>query len=410
MSNEMINVKKNPKICSFLFLLLVVVVMIDPTNTIFGVKEAVFICFILLCTIYRIKIAIPFFYVIGLFFLTAILSLFFGLCQGSEFDMEFTKGYFKSLLFLFILLFVNKFDFLNRITIGAILVSLVTIIIAAIFICQMSFAPKIYEYISSHDDFIMINPSRVFLGYSFVNFFYKTSPILIIPLAFSLYRLLNSQQRMRHFFLAALFFTALILSGTRANMVSAVFVTLLMVIHRMHQSKFWRTSVPLLFICFLAGAIMLAINFLSDQESSIIIKSNHLSSLIQLFRDHPLFLLLGQGPGSLYYTIGFGEYTPQSELSYMEIVRMFGLLMGGIIIFLFLLPLAIAHKRKNVLPEFFPFFISYLAYLCIGATNPLLLGSTGIIVLASAYSFALKGKHENINYHSLPTKATMVTH
>jgi hypothetical protein len=131
---------------------------------------------------------------------------------------------------------------------------------------------------------------------------------------------------------------------------------------------------------------------LGDQEISVGVKIEHQSSIIRLLEEHPLFLLLGQGPGSLYYTTGVGRYVVQSELSYMEIIRMFGLFMGGGVIFLWFLPLIIAYKRRNMLPEFFPFVISYFAYLCIGGTNPLLFSSTGIIILASAYSFALKGK------------------
>ncbi|MDR1645151.1 MAG: hypothetical protein LBS05_04930 [Tannerellaceae bacterium] len=401
--------KDTPKICRFLFALLVVVVMIDPTNTILGVKELVFICFILSCVIYHVKVLAPMWGIIGLFFLISILSLFFGLCQQSEFKMAFTIGYFKMLLFLFVLLFVQKFDFLDKITTGAILISIITIIIAIIFTYHMSFEPKIYEYISSRENFIMIS-RRVFLGYELVRFFYKTSPILIIPLAFSLYRVLNSQQSGRNFFLAILFFVTLILSGTRANMFSAVLVTLLMIIYRMNRSKLWHIVVPFLSICFLFFAVIMTKNLLEDQEISVFIKSEHQNSIIQLLEDHPLFLLLGQGPGSLYYTTGAGTYVPQSELSYMEIIRMFGLFMGGVIIFLWFLPLIIAYKRKNMLPEFFPFFISYLAYLFIGGTNPLLFSSTGMIVLACAYSFALKDQHENINYHSSSTKELVVTH
>jgi hypothetical protein len=389
------------KICKFLFAILVIIVMIDPTNTIFGVKEVAFAVFMLSCVICRIKIATPFLGIIGLLFLIAILSLLFGVCQGSEFDVEFTKSYFKTLLFLFVLLFVKKFDFLNKITVGAVFVSLITIAIAAIFICQMPFAQEMYEYISSRNHFIMINRERVFLGYSFMSFFYKTSPVLIIPFAFSLYRLLNSCQRWRNFFLTALFFTPLMLSGTRANMFSAVMVTLVMIIHRMYRSRFWRRSVPVLLICFLCGAIIVVKNLLSDQEMSLTAKSKHLDSIVRLFEEHPLFLLLGQGPGSVYYTTAVGEYVPQSELSYAEIIRMFGLPMGGVVIFFWFLPLIIADRRKNVLPEFFPFFISYLAYLCIGGTNPLLLSSTGIIVLATGYSFALKGTSMKYQlYHS----------
>jgi hypothetical protein len=243
----------------------------------------------------------------------------------------------------------------------------------------------------------MVDMQRTFLGHHFTMFFYKTSPILVIPFAVFLHRSLNNQQRKRNLFISFLLGVALILSGTRANMFSVILIVIFLVIHQMYKSRFWRPlSFCLLFLLFLLVPFVVA-HLFQDVTESNIIKSNHVNSIVSLFREHPLVLLVGQGPGSIYYTTGVGEYTAQSEVSYLEIIRMFGLVMGSIIIFCFFLPLIIAYKRKNKIPEFFPLFISYLAYLCIGATNPLLFSSTGILALASAYSFALKEKKDE-NY------------
>jgi hypothetical protein len=236
----------------------------------------------------------------------------------------------------------------------------------------------------------MVNTNRTFLNHQFVSFFYKTSPVLVIPLSFYIYRFFNRTPKVRYFFLSVLFFVTLVLSGTRANIFSAILLIGLLVVNKFYKSRFWRPiAIFTLIIIGMATVIMVIVLF-QDNDLSIMTKSHHISSIMALFKEYPLILLLGHGPGSLYYSTGFDQFIYFSEVSYLEIIRIFGIIFGSLIIFVFVFPLIIAYRYRTSINEYFPFNISYLAYLFIGGTNPLLIGSTGFLVLATVYSFVLR--------------------
>jgi hypothetical protein len=387
----------NHKTSTFLFGLLVFVLVIDPTNTLFKAKELVFALFIGSSVVCKIKISKDLLLVIMVFFFITLLSLCSGFLQGFQFDRAATFSFIKSLLFLFILLFVREFDFLTPLTKASLVIAIVTISVAIIFMWQLSFAPKLYEFIANRDHFIMISEHRYFLGYQVPNYFYKTSPILVIPFAMTLYHAFTSQKK-KHYLIAGLFFTALLFSGTRANILSTVLICGLLFLNQIYKNKFWKQAVLLLLPVVFTAFVFILFKFLLEQEESNLIKIERAASMIDVFKEHPLVLLFGQGPGSLYHTSsGIDGVLYKSELSYLEIIRMFGLIGGGLIILIFVLPLVVAHKNRKQLNGYFPFFISYLGYLFIGGTNPLLLGSTGFLALATAYSYVLR--KENISIY-----------
>jgi len=377
------------KFQNFIFGLLVCVLVIDPTNTLLGLKEFVFILFIGSCIAYRFQIEKNSLLFIVVFFFITIISLLFGLLQGFQFNNSEILAFIKSLFFLFILLFVRKFDFIPPLTKASLVIAIITIIVAIIFLLRLPFATKLYLFFYDHANFIMVNEKRYFLGYWAPNFFYKTSPILVIPFAFSFYKALDTKRK-QYYLISMIFFLSLMLSGTRANLFSTVLILGLIFLNQIYKNYFWKPIALFILQFFFAAAIIITFMLLKEVEYSNQVKFGHIDSIIDLFRYHPLVLLVGQGPGSLYYSSGFKGMTHISELTYLEIIRMFGLIGGGIILFIFLLPLIIAYRSKKQLKNYFPFSISYLAYLFIGGTNPLLLGSTGYLVLATAYSFVLR--------------------
>jgi hypothetical protein len=130
------------------------------------------------------------------------------------------------------------------------------------------------------------------------------------------------------------------------------------------------------------------------KESSLQIKSGHLISYKKLIVEHPLILILGAGAGSKFYSEGFKENVAQTEWSYAEIIRWFGVFGGGIIISIYLFPLYILYKKRKTLPYSFPVRIGYSFYLLIAGTNPLLLGSNGLLALLIIYNYVFNPKYE----------------
>ena len=98
-------------------------------------------------------------------------------------------------------------------------------------------------------------------------------------------------------------------------------------------------------------------------------------------------MILGQGPGTEFYSEGFRKMTMKTEWTYVELLRNYGLLCIPIlyvVIYPFLRLLKQAFKFDSALAIAF----GYVIYLVIAGTNPLLLSSTGMLVILSAYSYS----------------------
>ena len=91
-----------------------------------------------------------------------------------------------------------------------------------------------------------------------------------------------------------------------------------------------------------------------------------------------------------FYSSGFLRVTNLTEWTYLELIRYFGIL-ALVIIYIFYRPLVNLWKNfQNNLS--YTLFWAYLAYLLIAGTNPLLLSSTGMVVLLIVYSYVEKLK------------------
>ena len=95
------------------------------------------------------------------------------------------------------------------------------------------------------------------------------------------------------------------------------------------------------------------------------------------------------------YSEGFNKVVFKTEWTYLELVRNYGLF-SLIIIGVFAKPLITMWKHRR---EAFCkcMFFAYLSYLLIAGTNPLLLSSTGMIVLLMAYSYEESITSQDVN-------------
>ena len=120
-------------------------------------------------------------------------------------------------------------------------------------------------------------------------------------------------------------------------------------------------------------------------EYSNSIKYAHVGSYIDLFIEHPQYLLFGQGPGTEFYTEGFRAYVVRTEWTYLDLVRNYGI--GSLMIMsVFIFPLW--RLRKSLSDNYvFGIYCTYIIYLFIAGTNPLLMSSTGMAVILAIYSF-----------------------
>jgi hypothetical protein len=124
----------------------------------------------------------------------------------------------------------------------------------------------------------------------------------------------------------------------------------------------------------------------AEKEESSEIKSGHFNSFIQNTADNPQYLLWGQGLGSKYYSKGVGVFTTQTELTYFDLVRFFGVPLAILFMICIVYPLIYIIINKKITERNRYCIVAFLTYLFISGTNPLLISSTGMLILVVMYS------------------------
>jgi hypothetical protein len=95
---------------------------------------------------------------------------------------------------------------------------------------------------------------------------------------------------------------------------------------------------------------------------------------------NPKTLIFGQGIGSYFHSSALGTETSITELTYLEFIRNFGLTIALVYYALLLYP--IAKLRNPIFRESHYLILAYFCYLVICVSNPLLVSSSGMLVLA----------------------------
>jgi hypothetical protein len=111
------------------------------------------------------------------------------------------------------------------------------------------------------------------------------------------------------------------------------------------------------------------------------VKYDNFESYVEDIEDkgHPIW---GAGLGSEFFAKGRNMRLSYTELSYMDILRMYGLPVGICFIFFFFAPyfwLWKYYPRSLFLKRYTQ---GYVLFLILSGTNPLLLGSIGLTALA----------------------------
>jgi hypothetical protein len=208
--------------------------------------------------------------------------------------------------------------------------------------------------------------------------------VLVLVFGYYLYKYL-SKKEVKSLFFTILYSFTLSVTGTRANILSVLLITFFIYLfYFLYVKKYVCFSVLIFLIGIVCFSIIIFLLFTIKNTSSIA-KDGHLISYIEYFSENPVKILFGQGPGALFYTKGFRQAVTNTELSYLELIRMFGIFFTTVIIIIYAYPVVIMLVNKSFFT--FSISISYIAYLFIAGTNPLLIGPTGFIALSIAFYF-----------------------
>ncbi len=382
-------------IINFLITILIFIVIVDPNNNIFYIKDIVFALIILFWayTLFFYSFNIPRKIIIIFIFLIIIMPLYsviIAYINGNVITIQ--APYIKSFFFLLLLpVLINlNINITQRFHYIGFMISIIVLISLILFYTANDLFEIIYHYLVE-DKQVAVSRGYEYQGYKMFNLFYKTSPLLLFPLGYYFQKLFFNteikKKKVKYIFSILLISVAFIFSSTRANII--IFFVLL-IIYSMYyifinnRKIFW-FSIIFCFVCI----IYLLTNILhqfSQSETSNSIKINHILDYINLFKSDTNILFWGQGFNSSFYSTYYNSYINVTELSYFEFIRIFGLPVTCIFITLLLYPVYIFYKNYKQYYTFRYIPISYLFYLIIAGTNPLLLSSTGMIVIVYVYS------------------------
>lgn len=371
---------------NILFFLLILVIMLDPTNSVLHLKNVVFV----LLVGYNIVFFKPdFSYAPHLLtiFATILLCYVFAEIRMIPVDTETMTGVLKGFSPLLLLLWIKHYDVLRLsfvpVLITCLLIDILYILAASNDVIQLA----LYTFVWGHDDMIMMS-HRSFLGVDIFGMYYKSILCSIFVLLYLYQKTLRNKKRRLLYGIAAIIATmSLLISGTRSPMLLPFLLFGIIAFQKIRTFKkaryFYYPLIVFGIILFLGFVLLLATE---KGELSNQIKAAHLLSYMELFNEHPGYLLIGQGPGTSFYSRGFHSMTYTTEWTYLELLRGYGIFALLILAVMAFPIIRLFQERRN--EKALAMMAAYIIYLVIAGTNPLLISSTGMLIVLTVYSYA----------------------
>lgn len=225
------------------------------------------------------------------------------------------------------------------------------------------------------------NSGNAMIGYGTsitgIILFFKTTPLLLL--------LQNDYLKNGKYFRGFVVCIAMILSGTRANMLVSVFLIFAHFIfaEKNKNAKRIFCIIAVVVVLLVARRVFALVKELFDAKSGgDDVRSGHLRGILAFWKQNPISLFFGAGFSSEFFSYGTNSYLSNVELSYWNLCRQVGFIMFIILMAMYLYPLARLLKyKKKYLSEIF----AYAGFLIIAYTNPFLYSTTGMIILLYMY-------------------------
>jgi hypothetical protein len=145
----------------------------------------------------------------------------------------------------------------------------------------------------------------------------------------------------------------------------------------------------ILFLCITTFRIKIPVlidfvQIFNSESGGTIVRSRHLESIIYLFSQNPLYLVFGQGPGTLFYSSGFHGLTDKVEISHFDILRRYGIIyFSALHIGLFFL-IRNLWKTKQIIAQ--ALMLSLLSHYIVSISNPVLLSLPYMMIICISIS------------------------
>lgn len=223
------------------------------------------------------------------------------------------------------------------------------------------------------------------IGLGIGSVYYKTISVIVFPVAYHLRNLLYRPHKIISLALLIIFLAAVLCSGSRGTLIGIFFVIVALVCQKL-KKKFGSKLALAAFLIMLALPAGYFVSFFHPDESSNAAKIGHIRSYAIEFNEHPTYLLWGQGADTEFYTQGFQTKTALTELTYLDLIRWFGLPVAALILIAVFFPIFALTRQENASSYL---AVPYFAYLWEAATNPLLVCSAGALVVTAIWGTVL---------------------
>ena len=372
------------RLIKFAIILLFATCIFDPADQIFNLKSPLFLFLIIFGLIDFINNGFllnkKYFIFILLF---GLIIPTYGILIGEFFD-DHVFGfdgykYLKAYLFIFYSLFIIKSD-LSVFSRKILLLYLIILSHLIIFIYIFYFIFE-QEYLNE----IGIRYGNFHVGrkeYASILFntvYYTSSALLVYSLS-ELCQSVKLNFKFINFYCLAITFIAMMITGLR-NLYIAIFMILFFYFGR-NRKGILLVLIFILFIYFQYSDVIEAM--LSFNNTSNSLKLSYLNDYFEIFKS-PLYFIMGQGLGVKFYSNGLEDYISISELTYFEIFRNYGFLVGSLLLFLIFFPAIYLYRKKYT-----SLLVGYLAYLYMCSLNPYLFSSNGILLIGLVIVYAFR--------------------
>ncbi len=378
-----------------LMFLLLLVVMLDPTNAVLHIKDLVFVALVGFNVVFH-KANYRYLPFILLPYIMLLGSYLSAQCLGSPIDYTFFFGMVKGFAMLILLLWVDQYG--NLLEMAKVSGLILCIVASILFIAVMSsdvIESVVYDYMREHNEMVLMS-RRSFLGIHFYAMYYRSIISAILPFYLYCYSLFVERKHVVWNTLCVVIVTfAFATSGTRSTMLLPLTIIGLAFFQCVWKSRYLKLLMfPLLLVASVAFLFLLYKLASEKGEISNFVKYGHLTSYMRQFEHYPEYYIFGQGVGSWIYSIGFKESVTQTEWTYIELLRTCGLYS----LLTFALLFYPIKKMKDILQKNVTLgvLLAYVMFILIAGTNPLLISSTGMVVLLMVYSYLAKTEREQM--------------
>ena len=345
-----------------------------------GLRLAVLLCMLAMTFLVTIRIRIP---------VNLLWLLFISLIAPSMFVSSITNISFEdSLKYIYPIIVFPLYFYIadnlkitpcHLIDVGG-LFALTVIILFAAYYCNVPFAMEIMEYLSNTPDAGFFKEKSTFVDGVIHNIYFKAT-LLLVPIGVL-------AVGYKKYAISCLVIVALIIAQSKAGIVVLfIFSAWTVLGNRLF-------NIP--FISFASAIGVLVFNYVSNVDAlrddlltGSSVRLLHIDSVFKQYSNDWYYLFTGFGPGSEFYSEGFGGFTDDNEISQLEMLRRYGV--GFTILFItvyFSIVKKCFRQGKYIEGK------SFLSYFIICATNPVLLSAPALFFYAIFISFVMRSDTE----------------